>query len=113
MVQHCTALPSKTAFSGLLRRSGFGVEKIGDWLSGLQLVPLFPCSVPAQLDVQCLATVDSSIRFARVHMPVAMCFCSGTVRWYICGALTDRSGGRLAWVVPVGGRGRFGRLLLW
>jgi hypothetical protein len=66
------------------------VEKIGDWLSGLQLVPLFPCSVPAQLDVQCLATVDSSIRFARVHMPVAMCFCSGTVRWYICGALTDR-----------------------
>jgi hypothetical protein len=65
------------------------VEKIRDWLSGLQLVPLF-CPGPSSTCSACLATVDSSIRFARVHMPVAMCFCSGTVRWYICGALTDR-----------------------
>jgi hypothetical protein len=88
-VRYSTA-PSK-AFSGLLRRSGFGVEKIRDWLSALQRP--HAGSVPAQLYVLCLAMVDS-IRFARVHMPVAMCFCSGTVRWYICGALTDRSGGR-------------------
>lgn len=58
-----TALPFKIAFSGLLRSSRFGVEKIGDWLSRLRLVLCRPSSTY----VQCLATVDIIIRFARVH----------------------------------------------
>ena len=59
------------------------MEKILDWLSGLQRPR--PASVPTQLYALCLANTDGN-RLARVHLPVAMCFCSGTVRWYMCGA---------------------------
>jgi hypothetical protein len=90
-VQYSTA-SEKKGFSGLLRRSGFGVEKIRDWLSGLQWF----CPGPALRAVSGHGGIASDHSLVFI-MPVAMCFLlrNGALV-HIVALLTDRSGGRLS-----------------